>query len=372
MYGIGFSMREIIERYRRHTADVQSENPSVEQEQDMQVMLSFNLCLPTSIHCIENTETKAYLILQHLQHETECLAKKIDYLEASKRRLLGEDLGACAMEELQQIEQQLERSVNIIRARKMEVYAEQIKRLRDKEESLKAENAVLWDKYNGLQPQQVSNEGNEKESAEGSEKSDVETELFIGLPESRAKPVLSNESLKLQLKFWIHMYIITAFGKSRVAVEIFCGSAVALLALQVRYAEFFCSQQQSLLLHLQTEVYDLGVKAFLDNVTLNSHVPSPRGSLSSHIVRIPVAETWNQQPIQGTEKRPEPLSFYSFKLQNAEEILCYPDISMVKLEGSNGRIREEFKVMSTDDSSSETLVFSCLFTSSRWRSCLSA
>ncbi|XP_031091377.1 MADS-box protein SOC1 [Ipomoea triloba] len=159
------SMREIIERYRRHTADVQAENPSVEQEQDM----------------------------QHLQHETECLAKKIDYLEASKRRLLGEDLGACAMEELQQIEQQLERSVNIIRARKMEVYAEQIKRLRDKEESLKAENAVLWDKYNGLQPQQVSNEGNEKESAEGSEKSDVETELFIGLPESRAKPVLSNE-----------------------------------------------------------------------------------------------------------------------------------------------------------------------------------
>lgn len=78
-------MREIIERYRRHTADIQSENPSVEQEQDMQVMLSFNLCLPTSIHCIENTETKAYLILQHLQHETECLAKKIDYLEASKR-----------------------------------------------------------------------------------------------------------------------------------------------------------------------------------------------------------------------------------------------------------------------------------------------
>lgn len=85
MYGIGFSMREIIERYRRHTADVQSENPSVEQEQDMQVMLSFNLCQPTSIHCIDNTETKAYLILQHLQHETECLAKKIDYLEASKR-----------------------------------------------------------------------------------------------------------------------------------------------------------------------------------------------------------------------------------------------------------------------------------------------
>ncbi|RAL46245.1 hypothetical protein DM860_016678 [Cuscuta australis] len=157
------SMQEIIARYRKHTADRQGENPSVEHEED----------------------------LQHLLHETEYLAKKIDFLEASKRKLLGEDLGSCGMEELQHIEQQLERSVSIIRARKMEVYTEQIQRLKDKESLLTAENAILREKYKSLEPaEKVANEGNERDAlcGEGSEKSDVETELYIGLPESRAKP----------------------------------------------------------------------------------------------------------------------------------------------------------------------------------------
>lgn len=156
------SMQEIIGRYRRHTADRQAENPSVEQEED----------------------------LQNLLHETEYLAKKIDFLEASKRKLLGEDLGSCGLEELQHIEQQLERSVSIIRARKMEVYTEQIERLKNKESILTAENAMLREKYKSLEPEQVVNEGKEKDGlcGESSEKSDVETELYIGLPESRPKP----------------------------------------------------------------------------------------------------------------------------------------------------------------------------------------
>ncbi|CAH9096603.1 unnamed protein product [Cuscuta europaea] len=158
------SMRETIARYRRYTVDRQAENPSVEQEPDEDML--------------------------HMQHKTECLAKKLDALEASKRKLLGEDLGSCPMEELQQIEQQLERSVNIIRARKVKVYTDQIERLKEKEDALKAENAMLWEKFKTLEPQQVSNEGMERDTicTEGSEKSDVETELYIGLPESRAKP----------------------------------------------------------------------------------------------------------------------------------------------------------------------------------------
>lgn len=35
------------------------------------------------------------------------------------RALLGEGLGSCSLEELQQIEQQLEKSVNTVRAKKV-------------------------------------------------------------------------------------------------------------------------------------------------------------------------------------------------------------------------------------------------------------
>ncbi|XP_060668466.1 MADS-box protein SOC1 isoform X3 [Ziziphus jujuba] len=83
------SMQATIERYRRHTKDNQINNKSV-IEQNM----------------------------QHLKHETANMMKKIELLEVSKRKLLGEGLGACSIEELQQIEQQLERSVSSIRARK--------------------------------------------------------------------------------------------------------------------------------------------------------------------------------------------------------------------------------------------------------------
>lgn len=37
------------------------------------------------------------------------------------RKLLGEGLGSCTMEELQQIEQKLEKSVSTIRAKKVKI-----------------------------------------------------------------------------------------------------------------------------------------------------------------------------------------------------------------------------------------------------------
>ncbi|KAF9687761.1 hypothetical protein SADUNF_Sadunf02G0126600 [Salix dunnii] len=68
------------------------------------------------------------------------------YEFGSSRRLLGECLGSCTIEELQQIEQQLERSVSTIRARKNQVYKEQIEHLKQKEKLLTAENAKLSEK----------------------------------------------------------------------------------------------------------------------------------------------------------------------------------------------------------------------------------
>ncbi|KAF3966985.1 hypothetical protein CMV_008965 [Castanea mollissima] len=152
-----FSMQETIERYRRHTKDTQTTNKSIEQN------------------------------MQHLKHEAAAMMKKIEHLEVSKRRLLGEGLGTCSLEELQQIEEQLERSVSSIRARKAQVFKEQIELLKEKEKVLAAENARLCEKC-GIQPQQGSNEQREiLPYEESSPSSDVETELFIGPPEGRTK-----------------------------------------------------------------------------------------------------------------------------------------------------------------------------------------
>ncbi|KAJ9680831.1 hypothetical protein PVL29_019983 [Vitis rotundifolia] len=85
------SMQETIERYQRHTKDVHTNNYKT----------------------VEHN-------MQHLKHEAANMAKKIELLEISKRKLLGEGLGSCSIEELQQIEQQLERSVSCIRARKVQ------------------------------------------------------------------------------------------------------------------------------------------------------------------------------------------------------------------------------------------------------------
>nr|AAK21252.1 MADS-box transcription factor FBP21 [Petunia x hybrida] len=152
-------MQEIIERYKRHTKDkVQNENQAGEQ----------NL---------------------QLQHEAASLMKKIELLEISRRRLMGEGLQSCTLQEIQQLEKQLERSVSTIRARKIQVFKEQIARLKEKEKILAAENAMLKEKFGGFQERQVSSgeQVGEALCAEGNEKSDVETELFIGPPEGRIR-----------------------------------------------------------------------------------------------------------------------------------------------------------------------------------------
>lgn len=153
------SLHETIERYRKHTRDTQTANRSSEQN------------------------------MQHLKQEAASMLKKIEFLELSKRKLLGEGLGSCSIQELNQIEQQLEKSVSTIRARKNQVYNEQIEQLKAKGKVLEAENARLSEQC-GIQPQQAANGEQQRESqpnTESSPSSEVETELFIGLPETRAR-----------------------------------------------------------------------------------------------------------------------------------------------------------------------------------------
>jgi hypothetical protein len=171
------SMQNIIQRHEIHVKDNPSNNHKLPPE--------------------ENT--------QHLKNEAENMMKKIEILELSKRKLLGEGLGQCTLEELQQIEQQLEKSVSSIRARKTQVFKEQIQQLKEKGKALAAENARLHEKC-CMEPLQVRKpEENEKDQnndddddemvyEESSPISDVETELFIGPPPERRPrhPLLRN------------------------------------------------------------------------------------------------------------------------------------------------------------------------------------
>ncbi|KAJ8749004.1 hypothetical protein K2173_013445 [Erythroxylum novogranatense] len=153
------SMQSTIERYQRHIKDHQISKKPTEED------------------------------VQRLKTEAAEMLKKIEFLEVSKRKLLGENLGSCTLEELRQIEQQLERSVSCIRARKNQVFKEQIEKLKEKEKALLAENTKLSEKC-GVQPWERSKNSREENLPnEGSSSpvSDVETELFIGPPETRVK-----------------------------------------------------------------------------------------------------------------------------------------------------------------------------------------
>ncbi|CAI8613048.1 unnamed protein product [Vicia faba] len=156
------NMQDTIERYRRNTRSAQPLQRSDEQN------------------------------MQNLKQETTSLMKKIELLEASKRKLMGEGLGSCSLEELQQIEQQLEKSVSTVRARKNQVYKNQIEQLKEKEKALLAENTRL-SKQPPPQPLPLSppppndhqrENQNQAYAESSSPSSDVVTELFIGLHRS--------------------------------------------------------------------------------------------------------------------------------------------------------------------------------------------
>ncbi|KAF8380378.1 hypothetical protein HHK36_027863 [Tetracentron sinense] len=120
---------------------------------------------------------------KHFKYEAANMAKKIDLLEASKQKLLGESLGSCSIEELQQTEDQLEQSLSNIRARKNQLYKEKIELLKEKERILAEENSMLCEKC-GVQPRpELTHRREIVPYSPSSPISDVETELFIGPPE---------------------------------------------------------------------------------------------------------------------------------------------------------------------------------------------
>ncbi|KAJ4953358.1 hypothetical protein NE237_030190 [Protea cynaroides] len=110
------SMQRTVDRYQRLARGVQNNSKAIEQS------------------------------IQNLKYEAASMAKEIEILEVPKRKLLGDELESCAIEELQQIESQLVQSLSNIRGRKTQLFKEQIEQLKEKERILKAENGRLREK----------------------------------------------------------------------------------------------------------------------------------------------------------------------------------------------------------------------------------
>ncbi|XP_021803419.1 agamous-like MADS-box protein AGL19 isoform X2 [Prunus avium] len=121
--------------------------------------------------------------------DTCSMAKKIDFIEASKQKLLGNCLESCSIEELHQTENQLERGLSKIRARKTQLLREQIEKLKEEEKNLFEQNAKLREKC-GMQPLGPPSKRKDGENLavrqpRTPDMEDVETDLVIGPPERR-------------------------------------------------------------------------------------------------------------------------------------------------------------------------------------------
>ncbi|XP_026440401.1 MADS-box protein SOC1-like isoform X2 [Papaver somniferum] len=123
---------------------------------------------------------------QQLKYEAANLAKEIENLQTSQRKLMGESLESCSVDELQTAETQLEMSLLNIRTKKNQLYREQIEQLKQQEEQLLEENEVLWEKCRSRQWEQQNQQTEMALPYETSPNSqEVETKLQIGRPERR-------------------------------------------------------------------------------------------------------------------------------------------------------------------------------------------
>ncbi|XP_030527580.1 MADS-box protein AGL42-like [Rhodamnia argentea] len=117
-----------------------------------------------------------------LKQETADMERKIELLEASLRKLSGQCLGSDSIDEIQEIGDQLERSLSSIRARKVQLFNDQVQQLQAKEWSLKEENAKLLAMCHAYYWQSSAHPEAAAIHSSSSRSTDVETELFIGLP----------------------------------------------------------------------------------------------------------------------------------------------------------------------------------------------
>ncbi|XP_075505834.1 MADS-box protein SOC1-like isoform X4 [Primulina tabacum] len=79
---------------------------------------------------LANLRITEEVYMQKLKDEATDSYKKLDQLEDAKRKLLGENIDSCSINELVHVEEQLGKSLSKIRARKNALMQEQIHQLK--------------------------------------------------------------------------------------------------------------------------------------------------------------------------------------------------------------------------------------------------
>uniref|UniRef100_A0A804LCM5 Uncharacterized protein n=1 Tax=Zea mays TaxID=4577 RepID=A0A804LCM5_MAIZE len=137
----------------------------------------------------DNVSNKtAHQDIEQVKADAEGLAKKLEALEAYKRKLLGERLEECSFEELHSLEVKLEKSLHCIRGRKTQLLEEQLHKLKEKEMNLRKSNEDLREKQPPPPPPMLMAPPPPPAPAAIDHTGpkdvgmDVETELYIGLP----------------------------------------------------------------------------------------------------------------------------------------------------------------------------------------------
>ncbi|CAL1371388.1 unnamed protein product [Linum trigynum] len=137
---------------------------------------------------VEVDKTDTDYCIQQLKQESASMAKKIEQLEASRGKLMGEQLGSCSLEEIRGLTEQLERGLSNIRLRKDEMFMEQMEKLKLQEKELLQQKATLCEKCREMPREPERRETDYEAATAGSsvglsnESSTVETTLSIGLP----------------------------------------------------------------------------------------------------------------------------------------------------------------------------------------------
>ncbi|XP_042459482.1 MADS-box protein SOC1-like [Zingiber officinale] len=134
---------------------------------------------------INSSETERSM--EQWKCEATNMSKKIEHLEAQKRKLLGENLGSCSIDELNELEAQLEKSLSRVKGKKRTMLEEQIVQLKENEKTLLNENASLREqcKSEPLLKRAPTQENGAYCHTREEHSEDVETMLMIGWPSSR-------------------------------------------------------------------------------------------------------------------------------------------------------------------------------------------
>ncbi|XP_056852460.1 MADS-box protein AGL71-like isoform X2 [Raphanus sativus] len=131
--------------------------------------------------------------VRELKNEMAIMMDKIEILQLHCRKLMGQDLDSCSVEELKEITTKIEKSLTIVRSRKAKLNEDNIEKLKAEivaeREGLNERSRLrqmfqeqpLW-----MQSRSLESEKNAHSCSSGNmDLSDVETDLSIGFPQNR-------------------------------------------------------------------------------------------------------------------------------------------------------------------------------------------